>query len=114
MRPNRVYRLGLRHNHRQYSDRQWARRDQGFNIVGKRPPDRIIYQVTGMQVTVNTIIVAKNSSDIATGLLDYANPPEPGIFSDPTNVWTGNIYVVPALPWTKQSWMWGENGGTTK
>jgi hypothetical protein len=60
-------------------------------------------------VTNNTIVFANEPSEEATGLLDKAQPSQPDIFSDSTNVWTNNTYVVPSLPWTRLSWEWGEN-----
>jgi hypothetical protein len=80
-----------------------------YNIVGTRP-NTTIYKVTDTQVTGNTIVVSNTSTNTAAGLLDKASPIEPSIFSDPTNIWANNTYQVPAMPWTKKSCDWGENG----
>jgi parallel beta-helix repeat protein len=81
-----------------------------YNIVGTRAL-QATYQVTDTQVTGNTIAVASVPGDIASGLIDGANPAEPSIFTDPTNIWANNTYLVSSLPWVGKSWAWGENNG---
>ncbi|MBV8357757.1 MAG: right-handed parallel beta-helix repeat-containing protein [Deltaproteobacteria bacterium] len=77
------------------------------NIVGSRPHGVTpIYTVTDTQVTSNTIWMSTNATDLAVGLIDNAQPHQPGIFSDPTNFFDHNIYEFSAQ--TRPSWHWGE------
>jgi parallel beta-helix repeat protein len=83
------------------------------NIVGTRR-GTIIYKVTDTRVTGNTIIIT-NRSKIVTGLLDFARPPQPEIFHDPTNFFAHNIYKMPSDVFVTRNssaglfWSWGEN-----
>jgi parallel beta-helix repeat protein len=85
-----------------------------YNTVGTKPSGQIVYKVTDTQVTGNTILISNTSTNIASGLIDTAKPHQPSIFTDRTNIWAGNIYQVPGLPWTQKSWDWGENAGHPK
>jgi hypothetical protein len=71
-----------------------------------------VYTTTGIQVTGNTINIADSAGDIGTDLIDAANLLNPAIFTDPTNVWKNNLYLLPSLPWLTKSWDWGENNAT--
>jgi len=79
-----------------------------WNIVGTRP-GRTIYRVTDTQVTGNTIIVGNGTYEKASGLIDAAKPRQPGVFTDPTNIWANNRYGVLTMPWINHSWAWGES-----
>jgi parallel beta-helix repeat protein len=84
------------------------------NIVGNRGRD-VVYKVVDTQVTGNTIIISERNK-IAAGMLDYAHPAQPQIFSDPTNFFDHNIYKVPSRFASASSlrellWSWGENPG---
>ena len=81
-----------------------------YNIVGTRP-GRTIYTVTDTRVTNNTITIANSPNEQAAGLVDAAQPRQPIVFADPTNIWASNTYNVLTLPWSKKSWAWGESRG---
>ena len=90
------------------------------NIVGTRP-GTTIYPLTDTQVTNNTIVILKPKS-VAAGLRDFARPSEPGVFTDPTNLFEGNVYKFSGQPQfsgllrfasnrpSGPFWYWGENG----
>jgi parallel beta-helix repeat protein len=78
------------------------------NIVGTRPRS-MIYKVTDVQATGNTVWVAPNDN-VAGGMADYATPPQPSIFTDPTNFFDYNVYKFPAL--SRGVWLWGESTTT--
>jgi len=65
-----------------------------------------VYQVTDTQVTDNTVWMSSNATEVAVGLIDRAQPPEPGIFTDPTNFFDHNIYQFSGP--VRSSWGWGE------
>jgi parallel beta-helix repeat protein len=65
-----------------------------------------VYPVTNVQVTGNTIFVSSSANDVVAGLIDHAVPPEPSIFSDPTNFFNNNIYKFSGS--SRNSWHWGE------
>jgi parallel beta-helix repeat protein len=75
------------------------------NIVGTRPGN-IIYEVTDVQATGNTIWV-NPKDNVAAGIADFAIPSEPSIFTDPTNFFDYNVYEFPAL--SRAVWLWGES-----
>ncbi|MBV8774468.1 MAG: right-handed parallel beta-helix repeat-containing protein [Deltaproteobacteria bacterium] len=85
------------------------------NIVGVRP--RVtIYKVIDTQVTGNMVLIL-NPVTIAAGMLDFARPAQPEVFSDPTNLFDYNIYKIASEPQAASllpptpSWFWGENQG---
>ena len=83
-----------------------------YNIVGTRSNTRVkIYRVTDTRVTNNTIIIANSPNEQAAGLVDAAQPRQPIVFADPTNIWASNTYNVLTLPWSRKSWAWGESSG---
>jgi parallel beta-helix repeat protein len=92
------------------------------NTVGTRPRSREpIYRLVDTQVTGNTIESECNPHAIpAVGLIDRARPPEPGIFSDPTNFFDHNVYRFPNGREFgdrfsgMHCWIWGENTGRPK
>jgi parallel beta-helix repeat protein len=75
------------------------------NIVGTRP-NSIVYEITDVQVTGNTVWVSPNDN-VAAGMADFAIPPEPSIFTDPTNFFDYNVYQFPVL--SRAVWLWGES-----
>jgi parallel beta-helix repeat protein len=74
------------------------------NSVGARPG---AYTVTGTQVTGNTIWLSSTQNDVAVDFEDRAQPPEPRIFTDPTNFFDYNTYKF-SLGYGRSSWLWGE------
>src|SRR5262249_7139982 len=85
--------------------------DNGAGAIGiwniSRPTSQV-YQVTDTQVTNNVIAIPSTAHEgIATGLQDFASPPQPGIFSDPTNLFDYNTYEFPGQ--SRQAWHWGES-----
>jgi len=85
------------------------------NIVGTRT-GATIYKVVDTQVVGNTIVIS-NSLGIAAGMLDFAQPPQPGIFSDPSIFFDHDVYKLPEqfrpanMPESELLWCWGENPG---
>ncbi|MBV8357007.1 MAG: right-handed parallel beta-helix repeat-containing protein, partial [Deltaproteobacteria bacterium] len=75
------------------------------NTVGGRAG--IVYQVTDTQVTGNMIGISYNQNDVTAGLIDHAQPPQPSIFSDPTNFFDYNVYEFFTVS-QRSSWSWGE------
>jgi parallel beta-helix repeat protein len=84
------------------------------NIAGR--PRAITYKVIDTQVTGNTVVIL-NPVRIAAGVLDFAQPGQPEVFSDPTNLFDYNVYKVAteshssSIPLAAPSWFWGENPG---
>jgi hypothetical protein len=74
------------------------------NTVGSRAGT--VYQVTDTQVSGNTMWTSSKGYDVVAGLVDHAQPAQPGIFSDPTNFFDYNIYQFPGA--VRTSWLWGE------
>jgi parallel beta helix pectate lyase-like protein len=74
------------------------------NAVGARPG---AYTVTDTQVTNNTVWLSSTADDVAVDFEDRAQPPQPGIFSDPTNFFDGNTYDF-SLGYSRNAWLWGE------
>jgi parallel beta-helix repeat protein len=69
------------------------------------------------QVINNSITMVSGSPQYANagGLADYASPPAPSIFTDPTNYFDYNTYYVPSF--NGAYWYWGElsvGGGPNK
>jgi parallel beta-helix repeat protein len=83
------------------------------NIVGDRAHAKI-YKVVDTQITGNTIVIS-NPQKIAAGMLDFARPLQPGIFSDPSNFFDHNLYKFPSeflfarAHLADSFWCWGEN-----
>jgi parallel beta-helix repeat protein len=75
------------------------------NLVGTRPKS-IVYKITDVQATDNTIWVSPKDN-VAAGMADFAKPPEPSIFTDPTNFFNYNVYQFPEL--SRAVWLWGES-----
>src|SRR5581483_8152847 len=65
------------------------------------------YSVTGTQVTNNTIWLSSTGNNVAVDFEDRAQPPQPGIFTDPTNFFDGNNYQF-SLGYARNAWLWGE------
>jgi hypothetical protein len=74
------------------------------NTVGSRAGT--VYQVTDTEVTGNTVWASSNVTDVIAGLVDRAQPPQPTIFSDPTNFFDFNTYNFSGS--LRSSWGWGE------
>jgi parallel beta-helix repeat protein len=74
------------------------------NTVGSR--GGTVYQVTDTQVTGNTISISSTGNDVVIGLLDHAQPSQPGIYTDPTNFFDYNMYQFSGS--VRPSWLWGE------
>ncbi|MBV8357004.1 MAG: right-handed parallel beta-helix repeat-containing protein [Deltaproteobacteria bacterium] len=91
------------------------------NIVGTRPrSSEPIYKVIDTQVTSNMIETSCNPNEVAVGLIDHAQPPQPTIFSDTTNLFDRNIYrfsnsfqFTSGRP-ARRCWAWGETGPVQK
>jgi parallel beta-helix repeat protein len=81
---------------------------QVWNITGSRPNSSYpIYTVTDVQVTGNTIYIPSSAVESASvGLVDFATPLQPGIYTDPTNFFNDNIYEFPGSD--RPCWHWGE------
>ena len=75
------------------------------NTVGTRT-DNASYLITDTQVTGNTIWIASNGVNVAAGLRDQAQPPQPSIYTDSTNFFDYNVYEFSAS--VRSSWIWGE------
>jgi parallel beta-helix repeat protein len=74
------------------------------NVYGGR--GGTVYPVTDVQVTGNTIWISSSARDTVAGLIDHAVPPEPSIYTDPTNFFNHNTYVFSGS--SRNSWHWGE------
>ena len=91
------------------------------NIIGTRPrSSEPIYKVADTQVTGNTIETSCNPNEVAVGLIDHAQPPQPSIFNDTTNLFDHNIYhfsnpfqFTSRRP-ARRCWAWGETGLSRK
>jgi parallel beta-helix repeat protein len=74
------------------------------NTLGSRTGT--VYKVTDVQVTNNKIWTSSSELDVVAGLIDHAEPPEPSIYTDPTNFFNHNTYEFSAL--ARPAWHWGE------
>jgi parallel beta-helix repeat protein len=85
------------------------------NLEGTRPRSRQpVYKVVDTQVTGNSVETKCYPHIAAAGLIDYAEPPDPSIFADPSNFFDQNTYRVvhSASVWGAHPavgcWAWGE------